>query len=197
MASSAAGVAMIAGSALFFIGAGVAVPRVFTEPDREERLRMLEERLLLWRLGQPLYALGALVAAVGVGLLAADTKSGSRAWLAVSCGLLVTGALAWSWSVYLRAVRPREFALGGLPGWPFGAYVWLTFAGLLLLGVGLLLGDYSELAGLVHPRGGWAVRCHVPPLRRHPTVRVLPVAVYRRCGGAVGAKEAEKSQRDL
>ena len=147
MASSAAGVAMIAGSALFFIGAGVAVPRVFTEPDREERLRMLEERLLLWRLGQPLYALGALVAAVGVGLLAADTKSGSRAWLAVSCGLLVTGALSWSWSVYLRAVRPREFALGGLPGWPFGAYVWLTFAGLLLLGVGLLLGDYSEWLG--------------------------------------------------
>jgi hypothetical protein len=137
MTSSAAGLLMIAGSVMFLVGAGVAVPQVFTEPDREERERMLEERLFLWRLGQPLYAVGALVAAVGVGVLAADGEAGNRAWLLVSCGLLVLGALAWSWSVYLRAARPRDFASGSLPGWPFASYVGLTIAGLFLLGVGI------------------------------------------------------------
>ena len=44
MASSTAGVLMISGSVLFFVGAGVAVPGVFTEPDRDEKLRMLTER---------------------------------------------------------------------------------------------------------------------------------------------------------
>jgi hypothetical protein len=103
---------LIVGSALFLIGAGAAVPRVLTEPDREERQQMLQERLLLWRLGQPLYAGGALVAGLGVGLLAADDEAPSRAWLVASCALLVLGALAWSWSVCLRAIHPRAFALG-------------------------------------------------------------------------------------
>ena len=135
-----AGVLLVAGSVLFFLGAGVAVPRVFSEPDPQQRLRMLEEHLLLWRLGQPLYALGALVAAAGVGALAGEHED-RRAWLVVSSALLVLGALAWSWSVYLRGRHPRRFALGGLPGWPFATYVWLTLAGLALLGVGLLQGN--------------------------------------------------------
>ena len=44
-------------------------------------------------------------------------------------------------------MRPREFALGELPGWPFAVYVWGTFAGLLLLGVGLVLGDWPAWSG--------------------------------------------------
>ncbi len=55
---------------------------------------MLAERLLWWRLGQPLYALGALVAALGVGSLAPDGEVTSGTWLALSCALLVCGALA-------------------------------------------------------------------------------------------------------
>jgi hypothetical protein len=81
------------------------------------------------------------------GALAADGPEHSRAWLGASSGLLVVGALFWSWSVYGRARRPREFAWGELPGWPFAVYVWLTLAGLLLLGAGLLLGDGPGWAG--------------------------------------------------
>ena len=138
---------MVSGSVLFFVGAGIAVPRVFTEPDRQEKLRMLTEHPWLWRSGQPLYALGALVAALGVGSLAADEEGTSRTLLAASSGLLVVGALAWSWSAYRRAVSPREFALGQLPGWSFAAYLWLTFAGLALLGPGLLAGSWPEWLG--------------------------------------------------
>ncbi|MBK6763825.1 MAG: hypothetical protein IPG68_11405 [Micrococcales bacterium] len=147
MADTTAATALIAGSATFIAGAAIGVPRVFTEPDREQKWRLLSEHLLWWRLSQPLYALGALLAALGVGALAASGHAAARAWLAVSCALLVVGALAWSWSVYRRAVDPREFAMGRLPGWPFAAYIWSTFAGLGLLGVGLLLGDWPDWLG--------------------------------------------------
>ena len=147
MGASTAGVLMISGSVVFFIGAAVAVPRVFTEPEPDEKSRMLAERLVWWRVGQPLYAVGALVAALSVGSLAADDETKDRTWLAASCAFLVVGALAWSWSVYQRALRPREFALGRLPGWPFVTYVGLTIAGLFLLGWGIHRGDWPDWLG--------------------------------------------------
>lgn len=145
--NSTAATALIAGSVAFLVGASIAVPRVFSESDREQRWQLIEAGLFRWRLGQPFYALGALVAALGVGALAGDSPSGSRAFLTASCLLLVLGALAWSWSVYLRGAHPREFAMGGLPGWPFATYIWLTLAGLGLLGAGLLLGDWADWLG--------------------------------------------------
>lgn len=80
MVSTIAGELLVSGSVLFLLGAGLAVPRVFIEPDGEEKLRMLTERSLRWRLGQPLYALGALVAALGVGLLPAEETVMVEGW---------------------------------------------------------------------------------------------------------------------
>lgn len=125
---------MIAGSMVFLIGAAVGVPRVFMTPDPAERLRMLRERRTAWRLASPLYAVGPLVAAAGVGFLA--SRGALYAW---ACATLVLGALSWAWVALVRAGRIREFAYGQLPGWPFVAYVLLTIAGLALLGVALLL----------------------------------------------------------
>ena len=79
--------------------------------------------------------------------LAADEEATSRTLLAASSALLVAGALAWSWSAYRRALSPREFALGRLPGWSFAAYLWLTFGGLALLGLGLLAGGWAAWRG--------------------------------------------------
>jgi len=145
--NTTAAAALIAGSATFIAGAAIGVPRVFSEPDREQKWRLLSEHPHLWRLSQPLYALGALTAALGVGALAAAADAVSRTCLTASCVLLVLGALAWSWSVYLRAKDPREFAMGHLPGWPFATYIWSTLAGLGLLGAGLLLGDWPGWLG--------------------------------------------------
>lgn len=139
---------VLAGSALFLVGASIAVPRVFTEPDREQKLRRLETGLVRWRAGQPLYAAGALVASGGIGCLAGSAAAGSgRGWLTASCLLLFVGALCWSWSVYQRCRHVREFALGELPGWPFASYVCLTLAGLGFLGVGLLGANYPAWTG--------------------------------------------------
>ncbi len=131
---------MIVGSAVFLIGAAIGVPRVFTEGDPQVRLRMLSERLRAWRLAQPLYGAGAFIAAVGVAFLASASEGGSRVLLAAASAALVVGALAWGWSLYLRATRVSEFAFGTLPAWPFATYVLLTIGGIALLALGLLAG---------------------------------------------------------
>jgi hypothetical protein len=135
------GTLLIAGSVVFFVGAALGVPGVFTESDPQERLRMLTQRRRAWQLAQPLYALGPLLCAAGVGALAGG------AWLAASCAALAAGALAWTWSAYLRGTRVADFALGRLPAWPYVTYVLLTITGLVLLGLGLLGGDFPAWTG--------------------------------------------------
>jgi hypothetical protein len=143
-----AGLLLIAGSVVFLVGAAVGVPRVFTEPAPQARLRLLTEHPAMWRAAQPLYGLGAIIAAAGVGWLAAAAATpGTRAALAVACLALAVGALAWAWSLYLRATRIAEFAFGKLPGWPFATYVLLTIGGLALLGAGLLAARYPAWLG--------------------------------------------------
>jgi hypothetical protein len=139
---------VVSGSAIFLVGAAIGVPRVFTERDPATKLRMLEERLTWWRAAQPLYAGGPLVAAAGTGFLAGSVDAGpERAWFGLSCLLLVVGAACWSRSVYLRFHHVREFAFGELPGWPFAAYVWLTLAGLAVLGIALLVAGFPAWTG--------------------------------------------------
>jgi hypothetical protein len=145
----AGGITMIAGSLVFLIGAAIGVPRIFTEPDADTRLRMLEARPGAWRVAQPLYGLGALIAGVGVGIAAAGTGGAALVWLALACAALVAGALAWCWSVYLRGMHVRDFVYGRLPWWPFATYVLLTVAGLALLGAGLLAGAFPAWLGWV------------------------------------------------
>jgi hypothetical protein len=107
-----AGLLLIGGSTLFLVGAAIAVPRVFMERDPTTRLRMLEERIRIWRAGPPFYALGPIVAGIGVVVLAADASDGDTVLFGIAGAGLVVGALAWSWSVYLRAAR----VLGLRPG---------------------------------------------------------------------------------
>lgn len=148
---------VVLGSVVFLLGAATGVPRVFTEPDPASRLRLIEDGLTRWRVAQPLYAVGPLTTAVGVGCLAASVGPGSdRAWLGLSGGLLLVGALSWSWSAYQRGRRPRAFALGELPGGPFTAYVWLTLGGLAALGTGLLVGGFPAWTGVVTLSAGSA-----------------------------------------
>lgn len=144
---AAAGTVWI-GSVVFLAGAAIAVPQVFTEPDRERRLALLEAGRSRWRAGQPLYAAGAVVVALGVGRLAGSAGPGAgRAALWASSVLLLAGAACWCWSVYQRARWIRRFALGELPGGPFTAYVLLTLVGLGLLGLGLLASGSSAWSG--------------------------------------------------
>jgi hypothetical protein len=144
----APGVLLIVGSVVFGVGAAIGVPQIFTEADPQARLRLLTEHLGMWRAAQPLCGLGPVIAAAGVGYLAAIAPTrGTRATFAAACLTMAVGALAWAWSLYLRGIRVSEFALGRLPGWPFATYVLLTIGGLALLGTGLLAGRFPVWLG--------------------------------------------------
>ena len=142
-----AGVLFIVGSTIFNFGAGIGVPRIWTEPDPHARLRMLEERRTMWRIAQPFYGLGAIVAGVGAGYLAVDATGRTQSLLSVACVAMIVGALAWCWSLYLRGTRIEDFVFGRQPAWPFVTYVLLTIAGLALLGAGLLTGEFADARG--------------------------------------------------
>jgi hypothetical protein len=134
-----AAVLIVGGSAIFLLGAAIGVPTVFMQRDPHARLRLLQDSLTSWRTAQPLYGLGPLLVAAGVGVLATKVSSqAARAAVTIAFLVLVAGALAWTWSVYQRATRIAEFAHGTLPQWTFATYVLLTIGGLALLAVGLL-----------------------------------------------------------
>jgi hypothetical protein len=131
-----AAVLTIVGSGVFLLGAAIGVPAVFMQRDPDARLRLLNDSLTSWRIAQPLYALGPLLVAAGIGVLATGTATHTTVTIASLA--LTAGALAWAWSVYQRAIRVTEFAHGTLPRWPFVAYILLTIAGLALLAAGLI-----------------------------------------------------------
>jgi len=144
-----AGVLFIAGSTIFIFGAGIGVPRIWTEPDPHARLRILEERRTMWRIAQPFYGLGAIVAGAGAGYLAVDaTSRATQSLFSVACVAMIVGALAWCWSLYLRGTRVEDFVFGRQPAWPFLTYVLLTIAGMALLGAGLLTGGFPTWLAL-------------------------------------------------
>jgi hypothetical protein len=145
-AVTTAGWLLIAGSIIFLVGAAIGVPRIWTEPDPQVRLRLLREGRVIWVVAQPLYGLGALVAGVGAGLLAGPGGPGASLFT-VGGAALVAGALAWGWSLYLRGTRIDDFVAGRNPGWPFMTYVLLTIAGLALLGAALLMAGFPAWLG--------------------------------------------------
>lgn len=132
---------VIAGAVLFALGIS-PVPRVFTERDQAERLRMLTERRSLWRKGQSLIAIGTLVVAFGVVFL--DPPGTIAAGV-----VLLLAAIVWVPGLGERARNIEGFAEGRLAPWPYYGYAIGTLVGLLLLVPWLFL------AG--HPWLGWTV----------------------------------------
>ena len=142
-----AGVVLIVGSTIFGIGAALGVPRVFTTSDRQARLRLLEQHRRAWQFAQPFYAVGPVIAAVGVAVLAADLDVVARMSSLIAAAALLIGAATWSYSCYLRGARPADFALGNLHSWPFTTYAVLTIAGLAVLRIATVAAEHPPWLG--------------------------------------------------
>jgi hypothetical protein len=139
---------IIAGSVLFLIAAFAPVSRVFVEPSAAKKLDIILGSRVQWTFAQGLFALGALVTAVGVGVLAVRFRLDPIAGrVALSSVALLVGAGLWTWHVYLRAVDPQMFANGLVPVWLFVTYTLLSMAGLALLGWAFLQTDLQPWVG--------------------------------------------------
>jgi hypothetical protein len=126
------------GSLLFLIAALSPSSRVFGAPDPEKKLAIIYASPRGWRISQMLFGVGALVVALGVGILAHSLRWLTGSLLYLPAALLLAGAIAWGWHVYLRYIDPESFVHGELPGWHFVLYTLLTLAAFFLLGFELL-----------------------------------------------------------
>ena len=141
----AAALSLIAGSLVFGLGASIGVPGVFMLSDPQARLDLLEKRLFYWRVAQPLYVTGPLIAAIGVILLGASAHNDRATLLWILSGsLMLAGVVAWGIDCFLRGIRPVEFVFGRLPGWPFVLYVLATILGIGLMGAGFTAAGSSR-----------------------------------------------------
>jgi hypothetical protein len=154
----AAGVVLIIGSIIFIIAAFGPVSRVFAEPDPARKLDIIEEGGTQWTISQVLFALGASVTAIGLGLAAyllRNSPGAPLAWLGFAA--VAVGAILWDWHVILRALDPAAFAHGTLPLWQFTAYTLLTTAGLAAFGVVYLRAGFPTWLGVLTIAGAAAL----------------------------------------
>jgi hypothetical protein len=103
-----------------------------------------------WSVTQILFGLGALVTAIGIGLLAYTLRRQASAWLIwARVAVLIPAAVLWLWHLYGRTVDPVAFAEGRWPRWPLLAYFILTEIGLAILGYTLLMSDLPRWIGWI------------------------------------------------
>ena len=111
----------------------------FRKSPPTRKLEVIRASPTAWSVAQILFGLGALVTAIGVGLLAYALRRQPSAWLIwVSVAVLVLAAVLWLWHLYRRTVDPVAFAEGRWLRWPLLAYFMLTEIGLAILGYALL-----------------------------------------------------------
>jgi hypothetical protein len=149
-----AGVTLIAGSLLFFVGAVTPVnSRVFGTDEPLLKLQYVEEDPAAWDLAMTLLGLGGLIAAIGLVPLARSVRAvtdrrilGVMAYGAAS--LAIGGALSWVIISSIRIARsPFDVVFGDISPWLFGTYRVFTRAAFVIFGVVLLLSGYPRWLG--------------------------------------------------
>jgi len=143
-----AAVVVAIGSIIFFVAAVSPSSRVFGLPTAEARWRLISTSANAWIFSQVLFAAGSIITAVGVLLSARALQGRSDVSALYPAGfLLLIGAAAWTWHVYLRAQDPRGFIDGTLPGWHFVLYTILTISAFVLIGYSLLQMGFPSWSG--------------------------------------------------
>ena len=142
------GLVLMTGSVLFLLAAFMPYSRVFMENEPASRLDIINQRLTQWNIGQVLFALGSLVAALGLGFLLLRYRgSAAGNWARVGTFLLLAGAALWTWHCMERLISPEGFVNGTLTPYLFTVYSIFTQAGLICFGIFLLWTDLSGWTG--------------------------------------------------
>jgi hypothetical protein len=177
---------IVIGSALFLAAAFSPISRVFGIRDSAERLEVISSAPNQWLFAQALFALGAVVTAVGVALLAIALAGESFAGrLHASAALMGIGSLLWTIHVYMRAVDPARFTAGGIPLWLYAGYALATIVALTLLGLALLQTVLPPWVGWLNVGGAALflllalVFGDLPPLLFYLVTLTVGIVVYR------------------
>jgi hypothetical protein len=124
---------LVAGSALFQLGAFLPVSRFYMS-STEAKLAIMQEQPVQWMLHLAGMGIGSIIAAVGLMTLIPHLPKGTPSTLGLlSVGCVAIGTILWLWHLQLRINHPVAFASGGNPIWHFAVYTVLMQTGLLLL----------------------------------------------------------------
>ncbi len=147
---------LISGS-IVFIAAIMSPPmfNVFSVEDPAQAAAAFQENMVSWRLANGFAAIGALIAAAGIVLLARyitalDNNPQMRVSAYLGATLVFIGALLWLVIQFDRmTVSPERFVSGEALGgpWLFPLYVIVTLLGLIVIGYGLLKAGYPRWLG--------------------------------------------------
>lgn len=183
-------VVIIIGSVLFMAAAFSPISKVFGTPDPAEKLAIIQGAPTQWAVAQILFAVGSLVTAAGVGMLAYRAAGdGASLLLMAATAVMAVGAVLWSWHTYERGVDPAAFTTGALAAWPFVVYSLLSMAGLALIGTAVL---QTELAAWL----GWlcigsaalflvlaVIFRDIPPFVYYVVTLTVGIMIYRAGAG--------------
>jgi hypothetical protein len=133
-----AGWVLLAGAAVFLAVAFAPASFVFGISDAGERRAYLDRHARSWRWGQPLFAGGAVVSAVGLLVLGVELDGGAGTAVTAAGVLALVTSLPRAEHCRRRALAVDDFLEGRLPGWHFVVYVWGTLAALGVTGLALL-----------------------------------------------------------
>jgi len=175
-----AGLVMVVGVIVFFV-AVMPGPSVYGIQDTAARLAKLHEFEGRFRLGQAMFAGGAVLVAVGFAILAA-WLAGRMAPLVPAAGAIATalGAVLWTAFMVSRATDPdRHFGDYGR----FPAYAWVSFLtsalGIAAFGLVFLGVDGAQWVGILTlvVAGGAVAFAVLAPKIAPPQLLYLPPLV--------------------
>lgn len=147
-----AGVLLIAGTLIAWLGAALPTWRVYVTADPDVRAKLITERDNYWILSHILFLIGPVTTAIGMGVFtSAIETSVARALAIVGLIAFILGTLVWVHIVlaFRLLMLPEEYVRTTGGAWTFPTYTVLTLGGLILYGIVLLLTGFPTWLGLV------------------------------------------------
>lgn len=144
-----AGVLLILGFVFVLVASIVGPPRLYQEPESEVRLEIIANYPTRWAASNLFFALGALVTAGGLALIALQLRGSVSPWLlGLGAAAYLLGAIVWAIFMFQRTVNPASLFTSYAFSPLTVALVWLSVTGLLLYGILFLQAGYPGWLGV-------------------------------------------------
>lgn len=144
-----AGLVIMVGVVLYIVAMFVS-PRLYQEPDINQRVSIIEANRTRWNVSQLLFGLGIGLPAVGFLLLTLHLHDIQRQWaIYAGAAAFILGALSGVIFVFRQTSDPVQYWASTQPSALIVGAVVLTLAGLLLYGVVFIQGGFPKWLGYV------------------------------------------------
>lgn len=146
---SLAGLVLIVGTALVYVGFSIFPSRIYTATDLDLKISLVDKNPQRWTISQSMVILGSAISVVGLGLVTGWLQGRTGASLTlVGLVAFAVGGVLWIWHLVMRILHPRVFARGELLFWPFLTYSILTPVGLIAYGGAFWLSRINTMLGI-------------------------------------------------